>query len=1471
MPKAKGKRQRDSLPNKSSAASNLTNSAKKRKTTSGVAKPQTAVPLVDKSTFGLMVESAGFHLMAGDHPNQLSVDQVMFQKKIRKAVKSSMNLEKTIEDFITGLQNHIEDSVRLKYSLLPTMSSAECESARGGNQDSLIRLLLGVDEMQPALVNMLLEKLPEFMGEEDSMFDYSEAVDLPKLILNQFHWLDRVINSKEMTDKMLEMVEISSLSVQQEIIACIPEVVSDQEHHEVTTRLKNMLECNTQLTVPIIDALDNLNLTPELVREVRASALQSLVSADLDDLPVVIKFILQSVNSSDALEVISELRKNLDFQTTNVSSSTSTPFASSSRPGNGKANKKTADSELLILDTIKSTIRFNKVLADGWQKAIENVSSSAEHKVVDIFVLLISHAIANRKKSVEALFRKKVRQGHFTEELLQATFTSHSKVIRGYLSSLLCIAEKLLRSPEPQVSQFGATVYKTAFLAFDMHYKQEVIGALVTHIGSGLSAEMDMALDILTSLATGHTSDLAPFAVFIKGVLDYLDNLTMSQVKKLFSVLAALAYTGGQVGSTLQDELHIVVRKNLTSNSPKYKRIGVVAALMVIKNMASKRPDSRFSTHTIPALPQDVLKQVMSLLDLVKSSSNHSPEAIGLFYDEMANIIQKGELHPKVLETIGENILEDFQSDFIVDIEAEILTRDYGLPMGEQYSLEGEESQIGVAINLLPLLHKAKRLQASGHSKGRKKERFVSPTSLAPHFRLLRVCEHAQHDGSLEGIDALLGCPLYSAKEDVVAKIHSLSAQEKEMLCSNLFICLNWFREAINGFASLQDAEMRSKVLGRLQHITHLQSLLQSCLHATPDFVPPPANFDCEKPEMSVTLTAASGASSSKARGGKKGKKSKSEKKKADDTCNSTILTEYDYISQDNNKVSDTQHASPNKDGAKKDGSDSTSVVVDWSRSRAFLREMDLDVFSVLGCGLVSKTILDTEMNTKDVQVFQLQPPELEFLLEDLNSKLDHALPASVGRRTFLKAKWDKTVGFSHLDQLTPCQVAKKAVKMLPLLCQHLETTSGFFQALMAENDGMIDGPGWNSEEAGQMGRCLHLLLKAVHTIISWSGFVSSENQSMIEEALSTLSSRISDAGKTTFSAAEILKNAFHYIENFSGTVPKLGIGVTILSILMTLNKRGTTGKASKKIASLAESLLKRDWMSEDGLPLKGAEHNEQLQQVLETYLHHVEDPLSTIEMLTTDAIPELLQGNKNTVSALFPTLSRNSLSCYYHTMLKELVSNVQRLQPSLQSSADDQGEVFDRWRSAVKVFGGLVGIIKAFDMRTNLKSLLKYGRVFLEVFLRQGMPLMDKLFRTQRDDVQSLLKILQQGTRSLQHVCSHSKVAKDIALTSHVPQMKKLLEQFVYRVKAMLTLHNCLDAFWVGNLKNRDLKGDEIPSQMSRADTEEDEEEEEEDGDLGSQLLSSDDSDDEGDKEEEAAPAKGNQSDSEVSCSESF
>lgn len=39
------------------------------------------------------------------------------------------------------------------------------------------------------------------------------------------------------------------------------------------------------------------------VWQVRESVLQSLASVDLEDLPVLVKFLLQSVTSADALEV----------------------------------------------------------------------------------------------------------------------------------------------------------------------------------------------------------------------------------------------------------------------------------------------------------------------------------------------------------------------------------------------------------------------------------------------------------------------------------------------------------------------------------------------------------------------------------------------------------------------------------------------------------------------------------------------------------------------------------------------------------------------------------------------------------------------------------------------------------------------------------------------------------------------------------------------------------------------------------------------------------------------------------------------------------------------------------------------------------------------------------------------------------------------------------------------------------------
>lgn len=50
--------------------------------------------------------------------------------------------------------------------------------------------------------------------------------------------------------------------------------------------------------------------------------------------------------------------------------------------------------------------------------------------------------------------------------------------------------------------------------AYECH--QEIIGNLVTHIGSGFAGEIEASLDILTELVTHQLQAVSQFAVFVK-------------------------------------------------------------------------------------------------------------------------------------------------------------------------------------------------------------------------------------------------------------------------------------------------------------------------------------------------------------------------------------------------------------------------------------------------------------------------------------------------------------------------------------------------------------------------------------------------------------------------------------------------------------------------------------------------------------------------------------------------------------------------------------------------------------------------------------------------------------------------------------------------------------------------------------------------------------------------------------------
>lgn len=78
----------------------------------------------------------------------------------------------------------------------------------------------------------------------------------------------------------------------------------------------------------------------------------------------------------------------------------------------------------------------------------------------------------------------------------------------------------------------------------------------------------------------------------------------------------------------------------------------------------------------------------------------------------------------------------------------------------------------------------------------------------------------------------------------------------------------------------------------------------------------------------------------------------------------------------------------------------------------------------------------------------------------------------------------------------------------------------------------------------------------------------------------------------------------------------------------------------------------------------------------------------------------------------------------------------------------------------------------------------------------------------------------------------------KNSAIIVQIPLLRETIAQLVYKVKGALAANKCSTAFWIGNLKNKNIYGEEILSQTTSI--------------TGSNLSVDDDDNNDGDCDEE-------------------
>ncbi|KAL9550499.1 hypothetical protein MBANPS3_004705 [Mucor bainieri] len=1297
-----------------------------------------------------------------------AVEPVLFRRKLASQLRSQPQAAAT---FNQDIQQHTEDPLEFRKFLLPSQidETVVQRASRSATSESLFKTLLAIDLIQPELITYLLERLPEFYDELES--DNSSSCTA-RLILHQLRWLDYIAEPESLTSKLIEIIQITPPIIQHEMITSLPDIINDSEHKPIVVYLKELMNDNGDLTVPILDALSNLTLHSESLEDVRETVLDRLESANLDDLAVIIKFMLQTVTPMTIDQVVWGIRQKLNFRSFGKSTS------SSSSNNNNRQTSPMAP-EALILESIKMGLQFHKFVCDSWFKSIVALETKRDHKLIDMMVLIILYSMTSMKKKVEGVIKKKIIQGHITGSLVRETIGNHPDGLAGYWSTILSLAESLLRASQQNntLSPCASVMYISAFKSTDAYYRQEIVGALVTHIGSGVDVEMDVALNVLLELVKTDVSSVVVYSVFVKGILDYLDNLNEYQIRTLFDIFSLLALTTGSDADgsgNLWSEIQTIIRKQLSNPREKYKHIGIIASLSAVKVLGSTELCNAFQdvdprggggaggssstqasramlAHTAERHP--ILHKAVDLLDFALSSSKESPSCIALMYDELAHLIADQDIDQRLQLWVQENMTNDFTEFYVTSSEeaeaniAEAKNNEYRT-LEPEMKMGLDESEI--TVKMFHLIYNDLGI--------RKKKYLILP--MCAIFHLLASCEKKLNQGSLQGIDALFGCSvvLFSDQQDT----SDLSTEELEAASNMLFYTINWFKELLNAFMfNTEEEHHQTRLISRLRSILSMEYTLEQLMQQVPHFAPL---------ELHTTTNSHSGDNGIKTTAG---------------------LSIVDTQQSHGSAAAESQPQSSNSNSKSKPSSSSKSHASVRLSSihdlRSYTRAFDVDILALLKYNEQVEEEQD-----------RLTLEEMDYILQDIEQKLDIKIAPPAPVSTFGKKKAvqphihsSSSSNAVSLARISPRTLMKRVVAYLPSLCQTLENLYADLQEREME-PGHIEG-------SERLVACITRILDILYKLISWPDIEIADNCDILKDMIEMIAQRASaddDDRKDP-------KQAFEYLSNYILGIPKATTAVLLYKILLRFMALFNDIDNTYALR-VVNHIVSTDWFDWRDIQ----------KEIPFLFEESIEKSPESLTLLSRFVNTELSKYEAEGTLENYPLLKSDTVNQHYQAIFNQTVRAF-----DLLKDTDQEAEiVLMQTAHIVKIFERLAKYVKEKENRALIGVLLKTGRLYIEQFTKHTIPFFTSTFKDHTHSILAIFKDFQATTRLLQIICSHVKVLKDVSHSAYVPPLKKALEIVIYEVK-MLLIENRVpqSAFFMGALKHRDIRGTEVSSQIPK------------------------------------------------------
>uniref|UniRef100_A0A0E0Q452 Uncharacterized protein n=1 Tax=Oryza rufipogon TaxID=4529 RepID=A0A0E0Q452_ORYRU len=1352
---------------------------------------------------------------------------------------------------LAGLAAFAESPARLRQLLLPTSAA---------HSPSLARALLSVPALQPGLLGLLLDKLPEHF---DNVLDGMPLHDdVGRLIVAQFRWLDFLVDADAFVAKLMEVLSVAPPRLKKEIIGSLPEIIGDQCHATVVAALEKLLQEDSEVVVSALDALSDLNLSEQLQEQAVTVAISCIRTVHADQMPHLLRFLLLSATPFNAGRIISQIRKQLKFV------STVDPRAARGKKLKGKASANGTDGA--ILDALRSGLRFKNMLCEAFLKELKSVDNPRDHKVIDVWLIMLIYGNGGAlQKSAEKILKSKILQLCIRETLFDQCIRGNTELVKDHFVSYLSVSDFLLACKEEKAREFAAYLFTALFEEFsDTFSRQELIGSLIAHIGSGVSLEVSSALDIMISLTSDKPEELIPLSSHITGILDYLESFHEDNLRKVYEIFCHLAlaagFNTGSGGSSVANELLMVVRKQVSNPDMKYRRMGIIGALRIVSTIADVNASMNCSSSQQPNYDE-----ALELLKMAVNSCKFVMLPLILLYDELAVLLENSSLHSAIVEWVGEHVAE-FDTVFLADLDDGELSKKYvcdGIEGELWMNLDGNISP--VCVNIIPLVSTSPQM-------------FQTCLQILPsQFSLLTIIERLGNQGSLGGINAVLGCPLHlpSTKYLDGARWGSLSAMQKKTVCHSLYYAINWIRELLNAFSTqvatrVDNVSQRArnetavKLLMRLRNLILLEGLLNAYLKIHPLSLPDlryvgdhgststskfnlPKNMGDQNMEGNV---------SNKRQKGHKDKAS-SEKSNSDEKFKQpTILDAFKRagvtISQETNRDSQpspsgmmsrvTEHETNNpcKFG-----------IVDLMAAPA---QLDMQRFKFRTLHATCLSLLNySEPQDTTVSYNESEMPLYVYLLRELQNKLDNLYPSS--KPFFSSSQGKSTQAY--------CQKSMEEFlnKIQPLFSSVRKHLDGAVSMIKDGSDSCPDNWNSHSASAGNPDIPYVVVLKSsvatsvfkevlgcYRKLLGIPDLLNQANISVLKELLQTFqpSENFDEVlaefrpslvpsnldylycgAYTMFAAILDIVCSFSYLLAYDVLITMQSV---LNSVIMLFEKSGEqNGKnlhmgCSKEIIPFlrkhlglsARKLLTSDLPSEDaenGWQSKG----DLIQKILQIYLKNSDSTSDLLDELACSVLPKVPSfktGSTQDMSHGFPTLCASTILSWYRVVHEENTGNLNKMiKQALKTKAQSERAVetsLEEIQKSVLVFVSLINMCKTHEKVVMHAMAVKHGGRFVDTFLK-AFNFLETHFGQHNDIILQMIKSLQKATKTIQTICAEAKGHKRTMITSKIPVAKRSLERFVFQVKALL--HNCSteETFWMGNLRHKDLQGQLVSSQV--------------------------------------------------------